>query len=88
MCTQDTRRRHLFHHVDEPMTFGQVEHEACWRKAMTEELKAIEGNETLELTTLPIGHRAIEPKWVFKVKRDEAGNIVCHKGRLVAKGYM
>jgi hypothetical protein len=55
---------------------------------MTEELKAIEGNETLELTTLPIGHRAIEPKWVFKVKRDEVGNIVCHKGRLVAKGYM
>jgi hypothetical protein len=55
---------------------------------LTEELKAIEGNETLELTTLPIGHQAIELKWVFKVKQDEAGNIIGHKGRLVAKGYM
>jgi len=36
---------------------------------------------------LPKGHKAIGLKWVFKVKRDAAGNIVKYKARLVAKGY-
>jgi len=39
------------------------------------------------LTELPKGQHAIGLKWVFKVKRDPAGNIVKHKARLVAKGY-
>jgi hypothetical protein len=37
---------------------------------------------------LPKDHKAIGLKWVFKVKRDPAGNIVKHKARLVAKGYV
>ncbi|WVZ80043.1 LOW QUALITY PROTEIN: hypothetical protein U9M48_027558 [Paspalum notatum var. saurae] len=44
--------------------------------------------EREELAALPNGHRAIRLKWVFKVKRDEAGKIVRHKARLVAKGYV
>jgi hypothetical protein len=43
---------------------------------------------TWELTVLPAGQRAIGMKWVYKVKCNEAGNIVRHKARLVAKGYM
>jgi hypothetical protein len=27
-------------------------------------------------------------KWVFKLKRDEAGAIVKHKARLVARGFV
>jgi hypothetical protein len=34
------------------------------------------------------GHRAIGLKWVFKLKYNEAGDIVKHKARLVAKGYV
>jgi len=37
---------------------------------------------------LPKDHKAIGLKWVFKVERDPAGNIVKHKARLVAKGYV
>jgi hypothetical protein len=37
---------------------------------------------------LPCGHRAIGLKWVFKLKYNEAGDIVKHKARLVAKGYV
>ena len=49
---------------------------------------AITDNATWELVELPTGHRAIGLKWVYKVKRDEHGNIVRHKARLVAKGYV
>jgi hypothetical protein len=54
---------------------------------MFAEMDSIQGNKTWELLDLPHGHRAIGMKWVFKVKKDPAGNIVKHKARLVAKGY-
>ncbi|WVZ93487.1 LOW QUALITY PROTEIN: hypothetical protein U9M48_039462 [Paspalum notatum var. saurae] len=41
-----------------------------------------------ELADLPRGHRAITLKWVFKLKRDEAGAIIKHKARLVARGFV
>jgi hypothetical protein len=53
---------------------------------MIDELKSIEDNGTWELTSLPAGQQAISLKWVYKVERDEAGNIVRHKAQLVAKG--
>jgi hypothetical protein len=49
--------------------------------------RAIEDNQTWTLTELPVGRGAIGLKWVFKVKRDEQGNVVRHKARLVVKGY-
>jgi hypothetical protein len=55
---------------------------------MCEEMKAIEDNGTWELTPLPVGHRAIGLKWVFKVKRNEAGYVVRYKACLVAKAYV
>jgi hypothetical protein len=54
---------------------------------MLKEIKSIEDNGTWYLAYLPLGHRAIGPKWVYKVKRDEHGDIVKHKARLVVKGY-
>ena len=34
----------------------------------------------------PEGRKIINSKWVFKIKRDENGNITLYKARLVAKG--
>ncbi|XP_066324497.1 uncharacterized mitochondrial protein AtMg00810-like [Miscanthus floridulus] len=48
---------------------------------MLEEMKAIEKNETWELVDPPPGCRPIGLKWVYKVKRDERGTIVKHKGK-------
>lgn len=73
---------------DEPATFEEARREECWRQAMKEEMASIEQNGTWKLVNLPHGHRPIGLKWVFKVKRDEAGAIVKHKARLVAKGYV
>ncbi|GJX37159.1 ribonuclease H-like domain, reverse transcriptase, RNA-dependent DNA polymerase [Tanacetum coccineum] len=57
-------------------------------RAMKVELDSINRNNTWELTTLPKGHKAIGLKWVFKTKKDANGNIIKHRARLVAKGYI
>jgi hypothetical protein len=77
-----------FTFAEEPPTFAAAEREPSWRAAMTEEMDSITDNNTWELVELPRGHRAIGLKWLFKVKRDEHGNVVRHKARLVAKGYV
>lgn len=55
---------------------------------MLDEMKSVETNQTWELVDPPAGCRPIGLKWVYKVKRDEHGNIVRHKARLVTKGYV
>jgi Reverse transcriptase (RNA-dependent DNA polymerase) len=54
---------------------------------MQEEMKAIEKNDTWELTTLPKGHKPIGVKWVYKKKMNVQGEVERYKARLVAKGY-
>jgi hypothetical protein len=36
---------------------------------------------------LPRGRKAVDSKLVFKLKRDEEGNVVKHKTRLCARGF-
>ena len=73
--------------ADEPDGVEEALWENCWKEAMNAELQSISENNTWELAKLPKGQRAIGLKWVFKVKKDPAGNVVKHKARLVAKGY-
>ncbi|WVZ62734.1 hypothetical protein U9M48_012444 [Paspalum notatum var. saurae] len=73
--------------ADEPRSVEQALQEKCWKQAMEAELEAIHENNTWVWSELPKGSRAIGLKWVFKVKKDPAGNVVKHKARLVAKGY-
>jgi hypothetical protein len=73
--------------AEEPASVEEALEEECWREAMKEELRSIVDNNTWQLTALPGGHRAIGLKWVFKAKKNPAGEIVKHKARLVAKGY-
>jgi hypothetical protein len=54
---------------------------------MDEELESIRKNKTYTVTTIPAGRKAIDTKWIFKVKKDSDGNIARLKARLVAKGY-
>lgn len=53
-----------------------------------EELNSIEKNKTWILTDLHPGHKAIGLKWGFKAKKDTNGEVIKHKVRLVAKGYV
>lgn len=58
-----------------------------WEKAMNEELESIQENQTWELKDLPPNRSSIGSKWVFKMKRDENGNVSRFKARLVAQGF-
>jgi hypothetical protein len=58
-----------------------------WRKAVMDEMKALETNETWDVMELPRGKRPVGCKWVFNVKYKADGTIERYKARLVAKGY-
>jgi hypothetical protein len=73
--------------TEEPLNVEVALKNPFWRDAMISELQAIETNNTWIWSILPTGHKTIGLKWVFKVKKDAAGNVVKHKARLVAKGY-
>ena len=68
--------------------FALDERDRNWRRAMLEEMKAIEENGTWQLVDPPPGCRPISLKWVYKVKRDELSAIVKRKACLVARGFV
>ncbi|GAU30981.1 hypothetical protein TSUD_104950 [Trifolium subterraneum] len=59
-----------------------------WIDAMTKELASIEKNDTWSLVDLPHGKKAIDVKWVFKVKVNTQGEVTRYKARLVARGFL
>ena len=54
--------------ISDPTTFDEAVKKEEWRKAMKEEIKSIEKNETWELMDLPKEKKVIGLKWVFKTK--------------------
>ncbi|GJY27763.1 integrase, catalytic region, zinc finger, CCHC-type containing protein [Tanacetum coccineum] len=61
--------------------------EACWIKAMQEELNEFKRLEVWELVPRPDRIMIITLKWNFKVKLDKLGGVLKNKARLVARGY-
>jgi hypothetical protein len=72
----------------EPINYSEALKSNKWKLAMVEELEAIERNNTWELVELPAHTKAIEVKWVFKLKHNVDGSIARHKARLVARGFL
>ena len=57
-----------------------------WEKSMQEEMDSLQQNQTWDLVKLPKGKRALQNKWVYRLKEEEGGKRR-HKARLVAKGF-
>jgi transposase InsO family protein len=58
-----------------------------WEKAMEEEIGTLKKMGTWTLKDLPKDRKEIGCKWVFVRKRNEKGEIVQWKARLVAQGF-
>ena len=71
----------------DPTHFDAAVQIAKWRKAMDEEMEAINKNGTWELMELPDGAKKVGVKWIYKTKFKENGEVDKYKARLVVKGY-
>jgi hypothetical protein len=58
-----------------------------WKKAMDEEMAALDKNESWDVVEFLTGRKPIGSKWVFKKKLSAEGKVEKYKARLVAKGY-
>lgn len=75
---------------EDPRTYREAMNSpdcAEWEQAMRDELDSIAQLGTYSLVELPPGREAIDTKWVYRIKRDEAGRITRYKARLVARGF-
>jgi hypothetical protein len=58
-----------------------------WKKAMDEEMVALDNNEAWDLVDLLTGINPIGRKWVFKKKLNVKEKVEKYKAWLVEKGY-
>lgn len=70
-----------------PSCTAQALANKSWNKAMEDEFKALQLNNTWELVEPNKEMKIVGNKWVYKLKYNPDGSIARHKARLVAKGY-
>jgi hypothetical protein len=65
----------------------QVNTKKKWEQGMKEEMDSLANNQTWDLVQFPAGKRALQNKWVYKLKEDDGGEK-WYKDRLVVKGFL
>ncbi|KAL9420128.1 hypothetical protein AB3S75_037830 [Citrus x aurantiifolia] len=73
--------------VDIPKSIQEALKVPEWKKAVREEMEALEKNRTWEMVYLPKGKLIVGCKWIFTVKYNSDGSLERYKARLVAKGF-
>jgi hypothetical protein len=64
----------------------QVDTKNKWEKGMKEEMVSLVNSQNWDLVQFPAGKRALQNKWVYKLK-DEDGGKKWYKDRLIVKGF-
>lgn len=74
----------------EPTTYEEAienENNDQWKKAMDKEMDSLKNHKVWDLCKLPADRKALKNKWVYRIKRNEHGQIERFKARLVCCGY-
>nr|GEW81529.1 hypothetical protein [Tanacetum cinerariifolium] len=71
----------------EPYSFKEASKDVNWINSINDEMQALYENGTWELVELLFGRKAIESKWVYRIKYMSSGEIERFKARLLAKGF-
>ncbi len=77
----------------EPKSYKEAMHSPQteeWQEAINDEknsLIALGVFETIRRSDIPKDQKIVGSKMVFKIKRNEKGDVTCYKVRIVAKGY-
>jgi len=58
-----------------------------WLDAMQDEMKSLHDNHTVDLVKLPKGKKALENRWIYKLKQESNSTSLRYKARLVVKGF-
>jgi hypothetical protein len=58
-----------------------------WNEAISAELKSLDEAYTWDIVQWPKNRNIVSSKWVFKIKRNTAGEINKYKVQLVAQGF-
>lgn len=58
-----------------------------WLDAMQDEMKSLHDNHTFDLVKLPKGKKALENRWIFRVKQESNSTSPRYKARLVVRGF-
>ena len=58
-----------------------------WQEAIKKELDGLEKMGTWRLVKRPPDANVVDTKWVFRIKKNSAGEIEKYKARLVARGF-
>ncbi|CAI7761935.1 unnamed protein product [Closterium sp. NIES-54] len=59
-----------------------------WLVSRDAEYQSLLENGTWDLVVLPEGKKAVQCKWVRRMKTDDKGQVTIYNSRLVAKGFM
>jgi hypothetical protein len=65
----------------------QVDTKKKWEQGMKEEMDSLVNNQTWDLIQLLTKKRALQNKWVYKLKEEDGGNKR-YKTRLVVNGFV
>lgn len=75
---------------DEPECFQEAmesDENQKWMDVMHDEMKSLHDNHTYDLVKLPKGKRALENRWIYRVKHDRNSNSPRYKAILVVEGF-